>query len=87
MRGLQVVDDKQVLHRNIKLARLTMRASGEPVSLDFGAAREALAQRGSDATVMLTPRRANAGFMRSRCSASQPPRARARGEIRTIRWR
>jgi serine/threonine protein kinase len=54
--GLRVVHAAGYLHRDIKPDNIYMRSTGEPVLLDFGAARLALGQRSLVLTAIVTPR-------------------------------
>jgi serine/threonine protein kinase len=55
LQGLQVVHEKQYLHRDVKPANILIRFSGPPVLLDFGSARLALEQQSQNITVILSP--------------------------------
>ena len=53
LRGLQVVHDKQFLHRDIKPGNIFICNDGRPVLLDFGSARQAVQDR--EMTAIITP--------------------------------
>ena len=53
--GLREVHSRRLLHLDIKPANIYIRTDGSPVLLDFGAARQVLASRGSRVTPMYTP--------------------------------
>lgn len=53
--GLQALHGQNILHRDIKPANIFLRSDGQPVLLDFGAAREALKGQNADLTTILTP--------------------------------
>lgn len=53
--GLREVHSRRLLHLDIKPANIYIRTDGTPVLLDFGAARQVLASRGSRMTPMYTP--------------------------------
>ena len=55
LEGLEVVHAQSFLHRDIKPPNIFLRDQGAPVLLDFGAARQALEQQGTQLTVLLTP--------------------------------
>jgi len=54
--GLQVVHRAGFLHRDIKPGNIVLRAAGQPVLIDFGAARQALGGRSRSMTNIVTPR-------------------------------
>ena len=53
--ALETLHDAGVTHRDIKPGNIYLRADGTPVLLDFGAARQALAQHSRSVTAMATP--------------------------------
>ena len=53
--GLREVHSRRLLHLDIKPANIYIRTDGSPVLLDFGAARQVLASRGTKVTPMYTP--------------------------------
>ena len=53
--GLDAVHKANVFHRDIKPANIFIRGDGEPVLLDFGAAREAIAKQSQTISEVLTP--------------------------------
>jgi serine/threonine protein kinase len=53
--GLQEVHSKGFLHRDIKPQNIYVTASGRPILLDFGAARQAMGERSRSLSVVLTP--------------------------------
>ena len=55
LNGLREVHSRRLLHLDIKPANIYIRTDGSPVLLDFGAARQVLASRGSRMTPMYTP--------------------------------
>ncbi len=55
LNGLREVHSRRLLHLDIKPANIYIRTDGSPVLLDFGAARQVLASRGSRITPMYTP--------------------------------
>jgi hypothetical protein len=55
LRGLKSVHAQNFLHRDIKPGNIYLRRDGSPVLLDFGAARQAMGERGRNATGMVTP--------------------------------
>ncbi len=55
LRGLRSVHVQNFLHRDIKPGNIYLRRDGSPVLLDFGAARQAIGERGRNATGMVTP--------------------------------
>jgi serine/threonine protein kinase len=55
LNGLREVHSRRLLHLDIKPANIYIRTDGSPVLLDFGAARQVLASRGSKVTPMYTP--------------------------------
>ena len=55
LNGLREVHSRRLLHLDIKPANIYIRTDGSPVLLDFGAARQVLASRGSRVTPMYTP--------------------------------
>ncbi len=55
LRGLRSVHAQNFLHRDIKPGNIYLRRDGSPVLLDFGAARQAIGERGRHATGMVTP--------------------------------
>jgi len=54
LRGLSRVHQESVLHRDIKPANIYLRSQGEATLLDFGAARQLLADANAQMTVILT---------------------------------
>ena len=52
---LEMLHDAGVTHRDIKPGNIYLREDGSPVLLDFGAARQALAQHSRSVTAMATP--------------------------------
>ena len=54
LKGLRAVHEQQFLHRDIKPGNIYLRRSGEPVLLDFGAARQALVEQSRSITGILT---------------------------------
>ena len=54
LEGLSQVHSAQVLHRDIKPSNIIIRPDGSPVLLDFGAARNALADRSRSLTSIVT---------------------------------
>ncbi|MFT5577284.1 MAG: formylglycine-generating enzyme required for sulfatase activity/serine/threonine protein kinase [Paraglaciecola psychrophila] len=54
LRGLARVHQESVLHRDIKPANIYLRSQGEATLLDFGAARQLLADANAQMTVILT---------------------------------
>jgi len=55
LEGLAEVHALGFLHRDIKPANIHLRKDGSPVLLDFGAARQALGQRSTSLTSIVTP--------------------------------
>ena len=55
LEGLAVVHAGGFLHRDIKPENIVMRASGQPVLIDFGAARNAMGGSTRSLTAVLTP--------------------------------
>ncbi len=55
LRGLRSVHAQNFLHRDIKPGNIYLRRDGSPVLIDFGAARQAIGERGRNATGMVTP--------------------------------
>ncbi len=55
LNGLREVHSRRLLHLDIKPANIYIRTDGSPVLLDFGAARQVLANRGGRITPMYTP--------------------------------
>lgn len=55
LRGLRGVHAQNFLHRDIKPGNIYLRRDGSPVLIDFGAARQAIGERGRHATGMVTP--------------------------------
>jgi len=55
LKGLKIIHNKNVLHRDIKPGNIYLRKSGEPVLLDFGAARQAIQQDEQNKTETVTP--------------------------------
>ncbi len=53
--GLEDVHQAGFLHRDIKPANILMRANGQPVLIDFGAARQALGEKSRSITSVFTP--------------------------------
>ena len=53
--ALEVLHTAGVTHRDIKPGNIYLRDDGSPVLLDFGAARQALAQHSRSVTAMATP--------------------------------
>ncbi|MGE0660738.1 MAG: protein kinase [Reyranellaceae bacterium] len=54
--GLDVVHRAGFLHRDIKPGNIVLRSGGQPVLIDFGAARQALGGRSRSMTNIVTPR-------------------------------
>ena len=55
LNALETLHASEVTHRDIKPANIYLRRDGSPVLLDFGAARQALAQHSRSVTSMATP--------------------------------
>ena len=55
LKGLKNVHAQDFLHRDIKPANIFLRKDGEPLLLDFGAARQALSNQTKALTKMVTP--------------------------------
>ncbi|MGE0736005.1 MAG: serine/threonine protein kinase [Alphaproteobacteria bacterium] len=55
MDGLERVHNAGILHRDIKPENIFIRTDGQPVLLDFGAARQAIGERGRNVTRIVTP--------------------------------
>jgi serine/threonine protein kinase len=55
LEALSVIHAKRFLHRDIKPENIIRRSDGSVVLLDFGAARQAIADDQQDITVILTP--------------------------------
>ena len=55
LNALEVLHAAGVTHRDIKPGNIYLREDGSPVLLDFGAARQALAQHSRSVTAMATP--------------------------------
>ncbi len=55
MEGLQEVHNAGFLHRDIKPANIVIRTDGQPILLDFGAARFAIGQKSTSLTSIVTP--------------------------------
>lgn len=55
IRGLGVVHTAQLLHRDIKPGNIIIREDGNPVLIDFGAARHAIGVRSRSISTILTP--------------------------------
>jgi formylglycine-generating enzyme required for sulfatase activity len=53
--ALEVLHTTGVTHRDIKPGNIYLKADGSPLLLDFGAARQALAQHSRSVTAMATP--------------------------------
>ncbi|MGE0661330.1 MAG: serine/threonine-protein kinase [Reyranellaceae bacterium] len=53
--GLEDVHQAGFLHRDIKPANILIRANGQPVLIDFGAARQALGEKSRSITSVFTP--------------------------------
>jgi serine/threonine protein kinase/peptidoglycan hydrolase-like protein with peptidoglycan-binding domain len=53
--GLEQVHEARFLHRDIKPANIMVDARGHPTLIDFGAARAAMAGRGTAMTAIFTP--------------------------------
>jgi serine/threonine protein kinase len=53
--GLKDVHDAGFLHRDIKPANILIRGNGQPVLIDFGAARQALGEKSRSITSVFTP--------------------------------
>ena len=53
--GLAVVHRAGYVHRDIKPANIMVRPDGQPVLLDFGAARQAIGRKTQSITTVLTP--------------------------------
>ena len=53
--GLTVVHAASFLHRDIKPGNIIIRANGDPVLLDFGAARQAIGIKSRSVTSIVTP--------------------------------
>ncbi len=53
--GLAVVHRAGYVHRDIKPANIMLRPDGQPVLLDFGAARQAIGRKTQSITTVLTP--------------------------------
>ena len=53
--ALESLHDAGVTHRDIKPGNIYLREDGSPILLDFGAARQALAQHSRSVTAMATP--------------------------------
>ena len=53
--GLEDVHRAGFLHRDIKPANILIRANGQPVLIDFGAARQALGEKSRSITSVFTP--------------------------------
>jgi formylglycine-generating enzyme required for sulfatase activity len=53
--GLKVLHDAGLVHRDIKPANIYLRKDGSPVLLDFGAARQTVANQTKNLTAILTP--------------------------------
>lgn len=55
LEGLKYIHEKQLLHRDIKPDNLYITDSGQPVLIDFGAARLAIGEKSRALTQILTP--------------------------------
>ena len=55
MEGLQEAHKFRILHRDIKPDNIYIRSNGEPMLIDFGAAREAVDEKSKSITQILTP--------------------------------
>ena len=55
LEGLEDVHRAGFLHRDIKPANILIRANGQPVLIDFGAARQALGEKSRSITSVFTP--------------------------------
>ena len=53
--GLAEVHEAEILHRDIKPDNIIIRNDGEPVLIDFGAARHALGAKSRSITTIITP--------------------------------
>ena len=53
--GLEDVHNSGFLHRDIKPANILVRANGQPVLIDFGAARQSLGEKSRSITSVFTP--------------------------------
>ena len=55
LEGLKYVHSKGILHRDIKPENIYICANGNPVLIDFGAARQAIGTKSKNLTQILTP--------------------------------
>ncbi|MDR1871659.1 MAG: serine/threonine protein kinase [Deltaproteobacteria bacterium] len=55
LRGLKALHSQGYLHRDIKPENIFFKTNGEPMLIDFGASRNALAARSKSLSVILTP--------------------------------
>ena len=55
LQGLRAVHAQNIMHRDIKPGNIYLKQDGEPVLLDFGAAREALEGASAAMTMIVTP--------------------------------
>ncbi len=55
IRGLEQLHEESTVHRDIKPGNILLRTRGEPLLIDFGAARYTVAERTQTLTAVLTP--------------------------------